>query len=257
MNFGYKPEGMTEKMILITRPHLQATQTGEKLVKMGYKPLYAPLLTITPCLDALPQTAPQAVIITSSNALFALEPLPRTTPLFVVGSATAAKARQMGFTQCHHGTGDSADLCPLITHHCTPSPAPLLYLTGDRVAGDLAPQLRQHGFMVVQHKVYDATPATALPPAVLEALEQERVSVVLLYSPRTAALWARLCPEAAKQRLTLLALSSAIAAAAGHGFKEILYTDTPSEQKLLETLAQIAPSCEKEPSPTNAKDAPS
>jgi len=73
-----------------------------------------------------------------------------------------------------------------------PPAGPLLYLAGDQVSADLHGLLTAHGFTVDKIIVYTAEPET--PANLINALRS--ADGVLLYSPRTARLFASAVAEA-------------------------------------------------------------
>jgi len=106
--------------LIITRPAEDAARMADELRRLGHEPDIHPLLDIA-CLTvpapALHGVA--ALIATSRNALRSLaasEALAaaRRLPVFCVGEATAAAARQLGFADIRTGPGTAKDLVPLI-----------------------------------------------------------------------------------------------------------------------------------------------
>ena len=63
---------------------------------IGYLPIVAPMLRIVAS-GAFPPLSAQAIVITSANAVPALNRQTRATPVFAVGDATADAARKAGF----------------------------------------------------------------------------------------------------------------------------------------------------------------
>lgn len=222
--------------ILITRPIAQAAATQERLETAGYRTICAPLLEIEALGVSLPEVPPQAVLLTSQNAVPALagSALSRAIPVYAVGERTAAELRQHGFTNVESASGDSGDLVALVMQRCQHGLGSLLYLAGDVVAGDVAGRLSAAGFWVDRQMAYRAHAATTLPAEAVAALAAGEIRTVLLYSPRSAAILARLVAD--KTRLHLVCLSAAVAAAAGEGWHNITVSDKPDETSLLEAL---------------------
>ena len=92
--------------------------------------------------------------------------------------------------------GDVAGLGEAVTRHCDPKNGPVLYLSGSETAGDLKATLEGRGFRVDRVMFYDAVPAEALAPEAIAAIKQGTADGVLLYSPRTARIWAKLLMQA-------------------------------------------------------------
>lgn len=106
--------------ILVTRPQPDNEKTGASLRARGFDVLLAPMLRFEPvALPDEPDTDYAAVIVTSANALRAVEPQLAEyglldLPLFAVGERTAAAARKAGFGTVISADGDGADLRDLV-----------------------------------------------------------------------------------------------------------------------------------------------
>lgn len=228
--------------ILVTRPAAQAVVTTAALQQAGYTVLQAPLLTIAPLACAPLAVVPQAVLLTSGNAVSALQAsgLAPSTPVFVVGHRTAALVEEAGFSRVNSAAGDAAALAALVIASCQANAGPLLHLAGEDVAGNLSPALAAAGFEVITQVVYRAIAATALPVPVAQAFAAGGISAVLLYSPRTAAVLAGLVSDPrARGRVALCCLSAAVAQAAGTGWRTIQISATPDEASLHKCLASV------------------
>lgn len=226
--------------VLITRPAPQAAATARRLNEAGYRTFCAPLLEIESLTLTLPEVAPQAVLMTSRNALPALAAsgIDRNLPIYAVGGSTAHEIRQHGFTRVESADGDSTALARLVMQRCQHGLGGLLYLAGDIVAGDLTGQLGAAGFWVERQIAYRAHAATALPDDVNIALAAGEIDTALLYSPRSAAILARLVTQ--HSQLHLVCLSAAVATAAGKGWKGITISQRPDEGSLIEALLNNA-----------------
>jgi uroporphyrinogen-III synthase len=184
--------------VLITRPRGEAQATADRISAAGYQPVIAPLMhvhfkpTVTP-----PGT--QAILVTSGNGLPGLTA--SATPLLAVGDATAARARQAGFTNVLSANGDAAALAQLVRAHLDPSGGPLLLACGRGQGAPLCKDLRQAGFPVHRRVTYEAVPVTAFPPAAESALRDGNVHAAIFLSGQTAAIFARLLPSALTPRL--------------------------------------------------------
>src|SRR5579864_1783939 len=84
----------------VTRAQPAAEATAERLRALGVEPLVEPLLAVRPITGAsVDLTGAAAIAFTSANAVAAFAALSgdRSLPAFVVGDATAAAARAIGF----------------------------------------------------------------------------------------------------------------------------------------------------------------
>ena len=97
--------------VLVTRPAEDAENLLRALEARGHQALLAPLLTIAPNKDppGPPElTGVQALLFTSANGVRAFAGLSdwRDLPVFTVGDASAAAARQAGFARVEGAGGE-------------------------------------------------------------------------------------------------------------------------------------------------------
>lgn len=214
---------MATPALLITRPQAAAQETATAARAAGFTPIIAPLLTIRP----LPFTAPagpaDAILFTSAETPpLCRQPTLLALPAWAVGERTARAAAAAGFRL--HGTGDTDGTAIAgmmaaagVRHALHPGGA-------DRAPIDLPPALSLHQF-----PVYAADAVPALPDAAMQALQAADPPATLLFSPRTARIFATLADAAGlpRSRLTLVALSRKVADAAGPGWRQIAIAATP------------------------------
>ena len=180
---------------LVTRPRPDARRTADALAARGVAALVEPMLEIeflpTPVLDL---SGVQALLFTSANGVraFAAASPERALPAFAAGDATARAARTAGFRQVESAAGDVRALAGLAAARSDPSAGPLLHASGEVAAGDLAGGLEEVGFAVRRERLYRARAAEAFSTALTGELTAGRVRLALFFSPRTAAVFARL-----------------------------------------------------------------
>jgi uroporphyrinogen-III synthase len=207
--------------ILVTRPQPDNEATGASLRARGFEVLLAPMLRFEPlALPDEPAADYAAVIVTSANALRAVEPQLGEygllgLPLFAVGERTAAAARQAGFGTVISADGDGADLRDLVVAQAgkwakekwtkdkksesekkskdrkskdkkSKDARPLLYLAGAELSRDLASELAEHGLDVVTRTTYRMVASQGLPREACDAIAANQIEAVLHYSARSA-----------------------------------------------------------------------
>lgn len=224
--------------LLVTRPQPAADASATRLRALGHDVLVSPLLATVATRWAPPDDLPAALLLTSASAvrLGAIPAAYRALPVFTVGTATAAAARAAGFGDVRDAHGDVAAALALAVHSGV---ARLLHLAGaDRTDPDV-PQ----GLTVDVRTVYAAELA-ALSPVAATALHSGAVDAAMLYSPRTAAHFAALVDAAGVDRagVALAALSPAVAATAGAGWRAVAVAAEPNEDAL---FAAVAALCDK------------
>lgn len=228
--------------LLLTRPEPDAQRTAAALRAQGHDVIIAPLLRIAPVTDAQIGAGPwAAILITSANAAHAImaharvAPL-RTLPVFAVGRRSADAMAAAGFADVTSAGGNVSDLARLAAARLQPA-ARLLYLAGEDRAGDLAGELRDHGFAVATAVIYRAIAATGLPPAAAQALAGG-IDGVLHFSRRSAEVYVDAARAAGVLESALQAahfcLSAPIAEPlAQAGATDIRIAERPNEAELL------------------------
>lgn len=235
--------------LIITRPEADAAALARHLEAAGHAALLAPLLSIRP-VDRLevPERDYQAILITSANGARALEGRAELARLkgataIVVGPASAEAAARVGFERIEQADGDVHALVRSTLALLRPGDGPLLYVSGAVTAGDLAAKLQGSGFEVDRVVAYNARPAEALPDLCAAAIAAGVADGVVLYSPRSARIWADLVVAAglaaAVMRMVHYCLSENVANALREGLGEgvaVQVARRPNESALLELI---------------------
>jgi len=236
--------------VIVTRPEPDASRLAEQLARQGYQPLLCPLMEIVVHkTEAIPQDSYQAILVTSANGLRALESADlveslKGTQVIAVGPASARLATELGFSAVHEAAGNVEALADLVRQTLSRDGGPLLYVTGKSRAGDLKADLEGDGFKVDRLELYEAAPAGSLDPAVSDALRNGQADMVLLYSPRTARIWAKLVRQEALAAnipsLRHVCLSQAVADAVYEELGRnltVAVASRPEDDAMLEAMA--------------------
>jgi uroporphyrinogen-III synthase len=202
--------------VLVTRPEADARALAQLLHAGGHQPIVAPLLEIRASDDPLPEDCAEAVLLfTSANGVRMARQrgLAPSRPVYVVGPATAAAAQVAGFALGGIAAGDVRALAELVARDL-PLSARLLHVSGDAPAGDLTGDLGARGFIAQRFTAYRAVAAAQLPAACAEFFRGPP-GAVLLFSPHSAAILARLMTQAGLEARAAqhraLTLSAAVA----------------------------------------------
>lgn len=228
--------------VLITRPESTAGGTAGRLEGLGFTPVLAPMLAITSLTGRLSPRGVQAVLVTSANALPALPASLHALPMFAVGDATAARARESGFARVESAAGDAMALAALVCGRCVPESGALLLPTARGEGLALARGLRASGFTVRRRTVYAAVPQTAIPDTARVALAAGSVHAALFFSAATARRFVQLLPAVLPAEcltaVDALALSPAVAAPlASLPWRRLRVAARPTQDALLTLLA--------------------
>jgi len=202
---------------------------------MGLEAVAAPLFTIAPIAWSAPDPAAfDALMLTSANAVHHARPALaryRGLPVYAVGEATAAAAREAGFARIQAGASDAIELLGMLA---ADGIGRVLHLAGREHRDAEHPPI-----VITRRIVYGADPVAALPPAAHDSLR--RGAVALLHSPRAARLFAGLTDAAPLPRdgIAIAAISPAAASAAGEGWRAIAIATRPDDTTLLAAAARL------------------
>ncbi|AZO80844.1 MULTISPECIES: uroporphyrinogen-III synthase [unclassified Bosea (in: a-proteobacteria)] len=232
--------------VLVFRPQQDAERSAQALRERGKDPVVAPLFQIVASSEKPPKGPFDALVLTSANAVPALESLPKTwrstLPAFCVGTRTADIVGKLGFT-AHSAQGGRAELLALILERL-PKGQKLLFVAGRDRHEDLPQQLREAGHEVALWTAYEAKAIDALPAPAAEALRDGSADAALHYSPRSAQIFLDLAGKAGlaeqAQALPQLALSIEVAAPLiAAGSDTVLVAEHPEEAALFAALDQL------------------
>lgn len=197
---------------LLTRPADQGARLAAALRARfpGAEVVESPLLAPQVLPVAPPAGDFAAVVFTSETGVWAARALGWALPrlAWCVGDRTAAAARAAGF-EARSAAGDADALVAALP--AEPPPGAVLHLHGRETRGDVAARLRAAGLPAEAVALY-AQEALPLSDAARAWMEGPAPVIAPVYSPRTAALFAR-AAAGARAALWLAALSPAVARA--------------------------------------------
>jgi len=222
-------------MLVIVRPEPGAGATLARAHALGLEAIAAPLFEVVPVVwDPPAPDAHDALLLTSANAVrhagAGLESL-RALPVYAVGEATAAAAREKGLAVAGVGQGDVQAFLPLVAGAGRTHP---LHLVGADHKVASHPRLT-----VTTRIVYAAEAVQRLPAEAIEVLGQD--ATLLIHSPRAGALIATLTERAGidRRRVAIAAISESAALAAGQGWRAVAIAARPTDDALLAAAARL------------------
>ncbi len=221
-------------VVLLTRPAAQSARFAASLLDRlpGLRIVTSPLIAPRFLTPDLPEGRFAAIILTSETGAMAAARLPGLPRLaYCVGDRTAEVARAFGFTSLSAG-GDAESLLALIL---SAPRAPLLHLRGREARGDLMQRLTLSGIATQEAVVY-AQEEQSLSGEAVALLQGQTPVIAPVFSPRSAEI---LCGEGVRHHattpLTLIAMSAAVAVAAGPLGAAIHIAPQPTGESMLET----------------------
>ena len=230
--------------VLVTRGWPGAERTATGLRAMGINPIISPVLDVNfraalnVNLDYV-----QAIVFTSSNGVRSWGPRrqERDFPVFTVGEATAAAARDIGFTDVYAARGDVESLAELIIDDLSPSTGAILHVRGIHVAGDLSGALKAAGFTCRESIGYGTVSVDSLGEDAIASILSGSPVKVLIHSARGAKAFLELLKKFGLNRwlgsVSVYGISKkAVKPLEGVGFADIQTAPTPDENALLGLL---------------------
>lgn len=222
----------------LTRP---AEDSAALAAALTLPSIIAPVMEIVPIAVTLPNKKPDALVLTSRHAAYAIPNAWHALPVYCVGEATAEAARAKGCNYVQIGKSSALDLLPLI-HAQQKAGSRLLHLSGEEVKIDLVPLLALHHIQLERSIVYTTKPA-ALPDAFWPILRTGSITGAVFYSPQSARFAMQLLGAeiAHLSQATAYCLSLDVAhAAAAMLFQRLLTCPVPTHTAMLELLSQTA-----------------
>lgn len=225
-----------DPVLLLTRPAPQSRQFAARFAGR-LDTVIAPLQKIVPLDVVLDDAGLEAVIFTSENGVrvFAEISPRRDISAFCVGDRTAEVARAMGLA-ARSAKGAAGDLVAMVLAE---RPAGrLLHLHGRHVRGDVVDRLRTAGLDAGGLAIYDQV---ICPPddAFLGVAAGSRPVIAPLFSPRSAAIFAKALGAARPSALTLPCLSAAVREALPPDLQAYaLLADEPSADALTAAITR-------------------
>ena len=245
---------MSGPRLLLTRPRQDSVALAGVLKGHGVDALIEPMMSIR--IDSMARfdlSGVQAILLTSANGARALaatapDPATRRLPVLAVGPATACAAREAGFDTVTTADSDVDALAALATARLRPETGRLVHVAGRVTTGDLVPRLNAAGFEAMRLPLYEAVAVRAFSPSARQALETQALAGVVLFSPRTARLFAKLVHESGLEStaraLTAFCLSQAVAmAAATLSWQRVCVAAAPRQGSLVESVARTLAPC--------------
>lgn len=227
---------------MLTRPKAQADAMTKALRSRGHRIHLAPLLRIDRLqFDDRTLRSASAIIVTSANAVPALEGLNPAIRIFAVGPDTASAAKAAGFYDVMAASGTASSLLDMVRHQWHPEDGTLAYASGHHVSVDVAGALALQGYSCRRVEVYATSQARQLTEETVGFLRRGEIDSVLFMSLRTADAFSELVAAAgisdSCKTARSLSLSAKIAARVGHlPWIVSLTTASPTREGILRAV---------------------
>ncbi|MFT6077803.1 MAG: uroporphyrinogen-III synthase [Myxococcota bacterium] len=182
-------------MILLTRPQKLSSQIAKDLAKKNILSIIQPLFSIVKIENIQPiKIEIQAILITSSSAIFALEKMAikKDTLILVVGKKTAIEVRGLGYSNIYHANNSAASLFDLALAKTSKNNGLVLYLSGKNITLDLADKLQNNGFEARKVIAYETKEAGEFSKKTIDEIKNKNISEIWFYSQNTLRIFHKL-----------------------------------------------------------------
>jgi uroporphyrinogen-III synthase len=234
-------------LIWLTRPRDDSTAFAEELAAKQIASIIAPVMRIVQQPLAAIPAKPDAILLTSRHAAFALASLPtawRSLPVYCVGRSTAHAATEHHCSNIHPGSSNVLSLLPQIVNDLGAGSS-ILYLAGEDTSVDVVHLLGAQGVHVNVNLVYRALAEHTLDTLAQEALRSGTITGVAFFSPRSANITADLITQTSMiedvKRIEAFCFSPSVANAARKlGWKHIHTCHAPTRHAMRELIISTA-----------------
>lgn len=218
--------------LLVLRPNPGNAATMARIEGAGLSAISLPLFEVAARAWQPSGGNFDALLLTSANAVrFGGDSLAslRHLPVLAVGAATAAAARDADFRVILTGANDAQ---ALLAEAKAQGTACALHL------GGIDTTIATGGIVACSIPVYASEPRAIMP----EALAGLGDAIALVHSARAAKRFLQLIDEAGVARggISVAAISPAVAAAAGVGWRTVAAARTPDDGELITAAAALA-----------------
>ncbi|MGC6517427.1 MAG: uroporphyrinogen-III synthase [Candidatus Puniceispirillaceae bacterium] len=204
-------------MILSLRDDDLAASDCARLFAKGVPALASPSHQLVKLpFDEQSVSGAEGFILTSQQAAYALPETGKNRPVFTVGRASAASARQRGYERVRWGPSDGAALARMIQDDKDSAKLRLCWLRAKAISFDIASALRLCDFTVDEHIVYEMAAQTHMPDKVVAACRSGDISAIMALSKSQLSAAQRLLDHYAlwhlKEEVMLYCVSEAVGA---------------------------------------------
>ena len=200
-------------MLLICRTQQKLQPTLNWFEAQNIPTLGFAISTAQPITQAMPKEA-SGIILTSSSALLGLciRDIPQDIPVYTVGEATAAAAKDAGLNVVYSGVNNGQTMATNMLN-LKNVPKVLWHPRATNAGTKWHTVLEEGGYTILTDTCYQTHYCPTLPPEVLAALNAGKIRAVAAYSPKAAGCWQSLIHKNAPGGLKIptFAFSPAVA----------------------------------------------
>jgi uroporphyrinogen-III synthase len=184
--------------ILLTRTEELSLPIAQQIKNEGHKAIIQPLFSVSYQENLQPANQQiQGVLITSANAIFALEKLKiaKNIQILAVGDVTASKIKNLGYKNVIAAQNSAQSLLELAQEKLQPNLGLILYLSGEIITLNLAERLQKMGSHCQRIVTYRTIERKELSKETIAAIENGDINEIWLYSQNSGKIFAKLAKK--------------------------------------------------------------
>ncbi len=184
--------------ILLTRPKKSSQKIAQTLVQKNLLSLIQPLFEIAEIDNLQPINQKlQAVLITSSAAVFALKKLAIKNDILIlaVGKKTADAIEKLGYKNVVAANNSAAALLNLSAEKLSKNNGLIIYLAGEKISLNLAEKLCEQNFNAKKIVVYKTIPSKKFLTTTIDEIKNGNVCEVWVYSKNSVRIFYQLAKK--------------------------------------------------------------
>jgi uroporphyrinogen-III synthase len=184
--------------ILLTRPQKLSQKIAQNLAQKNLPSLTQPLFSVSQIDNLKPINQKlQAVLITSSSAVFALEKLlvKKNILVLAVGKKTALEVKKLGYKNVLIANNSAATLLDLALNKLSNNSGLVVYLSGENITLDLAGKLQEHGFDAKRIAVYKTVPSEKFATKTIDEIKNGTITEIWFYSQNSVRIFYKLAKK--------------------------------------------------------------
>jgi len=225
--------------ILITRPYNLAINSQSRISKLGKKSVIIPFIKINYLAVKIEDNNYNYIILTSQNAIATFENnlWMKDKSILVVGEKTKEILLQKNCKKILFSGENVSDLINSICKKNLVS-SNILYISGNHLSYDLESSLKSKSYNITSKVVYNSDAIMELTKNEIRQIN-DVVEIVMLYSPRTAKIFADLALKYnlyTRNKVVICISDRCVDSIAKLKWKEIKVSSAANETKMLELI---------------------
>lgn len=209
---------MVSRNLLLIKSHNKYSHNKNYFQNTDYNIIDSGLLSVEELNFKLELTDKYHIIITSMNAIFALEKLhiAKDIKIFTAGDNSANILQNLGYKNIIAGDNSASSILEnIISDKNINKNDNIIYLSGELITLDLSEELKKRGYQSIRKKIYKIKAKDNFSNEIIKKLQNKEIQAIALFSKNAFDVFNNLCQknnlEFLFPHLTLFTISQNIA----------------------------------------------